>query len=269
MLAHGHREINLHMQYDSFFFLFSRGFSCLLSCMLGQFVTWSATWSDWIGHRWYLRKNNVDEPIDEVNYNHDIRIVHHPQQHLSKIGQLKRIFVRDGGTLNINDIKRSDSGVYICIATNSEGSESLEIQLTVIEALTAQIQPAQQTVDLGKSADLVSTSCISNLHATWPCRWGINSDSTKSDFFPSRYEQRCIATGYPLASIWWLKDGQPLRTGSRVRLLTKEHIKITSVTKEDRGMYQCFVRNDYDVVQSTAEMRLGGENMLHNFLLPK
>lgn len=24
-------------------------------------------------------------------------------------------------------------------------------------------------------------------------------------------------------------------------------------------MYQCFVRNDYDAVQSTAEMRLGGE----------
>lgn len=71
--------------------------------------------------------------------------------------------------------------------------------------------------------------------------------------------QRCIATGYPLASVQWLKDGQPLRTGSRVRLLTKEHIKITSVTKEDRGMYQCFVRNDYDAVQSTAEMRLGGK----------
>lgn len=114
-------------------------------------------WTDF-GHRWYLRKNNVDEPIDEINYSHDIRIIHHPQQHLSKIGQLKRIFVRDGGTLTINDIKRTDSGVYICIATNSEGSETLEIQLTVIESLTAQIQPAQQTVDLGKSADLVSTN---------------------------------------------------------------------------------------------------------------
>lgn len=111
---------------------------------------------NWYEHRWYLRKNNVDEPIDEITYNHDIRIIHHPQQHLSKIGQLKRIFVRDGGTLTINDIKRSDSGVYICIATNSEGTESLEIQLTVIESLTVQIQPAQQTVDLGKSADLVN-----------------------------------------------------------------------------------------------------------------
>lgn len=66
-----------------------------------------------------------------------------------------------------------------------------------------------------------------------------------------------------------MKDGQPLRTGSRVRLLTKEHIKITSVTKEDRGMYQCFVRNDYDAVQSTAEMKLGGkfDSPVYNLVL--
>lgn len=70
--------------------------------------------------------------------------------------QLKRIFVLPSGTLSLNDIKRSDAGVYICIATNAEGSENLEIQLSVIEALTVQILPVQQTVDLGKSSDLVS-----------------------------------------------------------------------------------------------------------------
>lgn len=70
--------------------------------------------------------------------------------------QLKRIFVLPSGTLSINDIKRNDAGVYICVATNSEGNENLEIQLGVIEALTVQILPVQQTVDLGKSTDLVS-----------------------------------------------------------------------------------------------------------------
>lgn len=69
--------------------------------------------------------------------------------------QLKRLFVLPSGTLSINDIKRSDAGVYICVASNSEGSENLEIQLSVIEALTVQIMPAHQTVDLGKSTDLV------------------------------------------------------------------------------------------------------------------
>lgn len=71
--------------------------------------------------------------------------------------QLKRIFVLPSGTLSISDIKRSDAGVYICVASNTEGSETLEIQLSVIESLTVQILPAQQTVDLGKSTDLVSS----------------------------------------------------------------------------------------------------------------
>lgn len=67
-----------------------------------------------------------------------------------------------------------------------------------------------------------------------------------------------MVTGSPVSSVWWLKDGQPLRTGSRVRLITQEQISITSVVKDDRGMYQCFAKNEYSLVQATAEMRLGG-----------
>lgn len=70
--------------------------------------------------------------------------------------QPKRISVLPSGTLSVSDIKRSDTGIYICVASNTEGSETLEIQLSVIESLTVQILPAQQTVDLGKSTDLVS-----------------------------------------------------------------------------------------------------------------
>lgn len=77
-------------------------------------------------------------------------------KHTNNNNHLKRIFVLPSGTLSLNDIKRSDAGTYICIATNTEGSETFEIQLSVIEALTVQILPAQQTVDLGKSSDLVS-----------------------------------------------------------------------------------------------------------------
>lgn len=34
-------------------------------------------------------------------------------------------------------------------------------------------------------------------------------------------------------------------------------------------MYQCFVRNDYDAVQSTAEMKLGGkfDSLVYNLVL--
>lgn len=76
--------------------------------------------------------------------------------------QLKRIYVLPSGTLSLNDIRRTDAGIYQCIATNSEGSETLEIQLSVMEALTVQILPTQQTVDLGKSTDLVCTDAKAN-----------------------------------------------------------------------------------------------------------
>lgn len=36
-------------------------------------------------------------------------------------------------------------------------------------------------------------------------------------------------------------------------------MKITSITKEDKGMYQCFVKNEHDSTQGTAELRLGGK----------
>lgn len=50
-----------------------------------------------------------------------------------------------------------------------------------------------------------------------------------------------------------------MRAGARVRLLSKEHMRITSITKEDKGMYQCMVKNDLESVQATAELRLGGK----------
>lgn len=43
-----------------------------------------------------------------------------------------------------------------------------------------------------------------------------------------------------------------------MRLLSKEHIRITSIVKEDKGMYQCLIKNDFESAQSSAELRLGG-----------
>lgn len=126
--------------------------------------------------RWHIRKNNIDEPIDGYDTNQDFKAAHRTHQSITlssssqqihqpyqmkhnnnnnNSNQLKRIFVLPSGTLSLSDIRRSDAGIYQCVATNSEGSETLEIQLSVIEALTVQIIPAQQTVDLGKSTDLV------------------------------------------------------------------------------------------------------------------
>ncbi|XP_049302863.1 Down syndrome cell adhesion molecule-like protein Dscam2 [Bactrocera dorsalis] len=151
---------------------------------------------------WHTKRPNNEESI----------------QHLLATGRAK---IKEG-TLIITAVDRSDSGAFFCTATNSEGSETLEVQIAVTSPLTASIQPTVQTVNLGKTANLI-----------------------------------CSISGFPKQSVLWLKDGQPLRSGARVRLLSTEHIRITSITKEDKGMYQCIVKNDLESAQATAELRLG------------
>lgn len=65
--------------------------------------------------------------------------------------------------------------------------------------------------------------------------------------------------GFPVTTIQWLKDGQPLNFGSRIRQISNTQIQIYSVSKEDKGMYQCIVKNDLEMSQGSAELQLGGE----------
>lgn len=58
--------------------------------------------------------------------------------------------------LIIQSIEQSDNTIFYCTATNEQGSETLEIQLKVVAPLQVHIQPHRQTVDVGKTADLVS-----------------------------------------------------------------------------------------------------------------
>ncbi|KAH8378332.1 hypothetical protein KR093_010752 [Drosophila rubida] len=75
-------------------------------------------------------------------------------------------------------------------------------------------------------------------------------------------------SGFPKTQISWFKDGKTLRSGARVRLLSKEHIRITSIVKEDKGMYQCIIKNDIESTQSSAELRLGevSPQLLYKFI---
>ncbi|XP_034948781.1 Down syndrome cell adhesion molecule-like protein Dscam2 isoform X2 [Chelonus insularis] len=151
-------------------------------------------------NRWYFRKDQREEPIEELT-NH--WIVH-------------------DGCLIIQGVQESDAGSYICTASNVEGSANLEIRLSVSAPLSVHVQPAVQTVDLGKPASLT-----------------------------------CSANGFPQAALYWLKDGQPLRTGDHISLISRDRISISAVAREDRGMYQCFVRNEHEMAQGIAELRLG------------
>ncbi|XP_021922497.1 Down syndrome cell adhesion molecule-like protein Dscam2 isoform X2 [Zootermopsis nevadensis] len=150
------------------------------------------------------------------------RWVYHQQNgHETSLDGTERHIVRDG-TLVITTVRESDAGTYLCNASNKEGSETLEVQLSVSSPLQVLVHPSRQRVDLGKSATF-----------------------------------RCSISGFPRSSIHWLKDGHPLRTGARIRQSSDDRVHISAVSKEDRGMYQCFVKNQLEVAQGSAELRLG------------
>lgn len=71
-------------------------------------------------------------------------------------------------------------------------------------------------------------------------------------------ELECVVTGFPIKSMWWLKNGHPVVESQRVIFESKEKLRIESVSLEDKGMYQCFVQNDKETVHGSSQVRLGG-----------
>ncbi|XP_058055436.1 cell adhesion molecule Dscam2 [Anopheles bellator] len=61
----------------------------------------------------------------------------------------------------------------------------------------------------------------------------------------------CKFSGNPIKTVSWTKDGKSLGHSDAV-------LRIESVKKEDKGMYQCFIRNDQESAQASAELKLGG-----------
>ncbi|XP_046664865.1 Down syndrome cell adhesion molecule-like protein Dscam2 isoform X42 [Homalodisca vitripennis] len=62
----------------------------------------------------------------------------------------------------------------------------------------------------------------------------------------------CNYEGNPVKTISWLKDGKTV-AGHEEPVL-----RIDSVRKEDKGMYQCVIRNEQESAQASAELKLGG-----------
>ncbi|GFS58548.1 down syndrome cell adhesion molecule homolog [Trichonephila clavipes] len=128
------------------------------------------------------------------------------------------------GTLVLRESRVEDSGMYVCKVQNTAGSDSAETEILVTAPLSAQVLPKLQSVDVGKSATF-----------------------------------NCSSSGHPVVTIEWMKDGMPLRAGSRIEFPSRDVVHLTYVQRDDKGMFQCFVSNDFDSAQGTAQLSLGGE----------
>ncbi|XP_067203911.1 cell adhesion molecule Dscam2-like isoform X2 [Linepithema humile] len=148
----------------------------------------------------------------------------------------ERIHAR-AGVLVLQSARVEDAGRYVCHANNTAGSERVELEVSIISSLSIHLAPQQVTVDLGKDAEF-----------------------------------QCSITGKPHPVISWAKDGLPMREGSSGRSKITGNdgstLRISSIVRDDKGMYQCFAKNDYEMVQATAELRLGdaAPQLLYKFI---
>ncbi|KAG8038992.1 hypothetical protein G9C98_003299 [Cotesia typhae] len=130
-----------------------------------------------------------------------------------------------GGVLIIQSARVEDAGRYVCHVNNTAGSERVELEVSIINSISIHLTPQQVTIDLGKDGKF-----------------------------------QCAVTGQPTPIITWAKDGLPVREGTgRIKIIGNggSILHISSVTRDDKGMYQCFAKNDYEMTQATAELRLG------------
>lgn len=110
---------------------------------------------------------------------------------------------------------------------------SLPRTIRVPAPLSAYLEPDSQTVDVGKEAIF-----------------------------------RCRILGFPVDSVRWTRNGRTIQApgngggsggGGRIALLTKEMLRIESVTSGDKGVYQCHVANELDGAQAAAQLAIGGK----------
>ncbi len=73
----------------------------------------------------------------------------------------------------------------------------------------------------------------------------------------------CTVYGHPVSGVQWYRDGRPLDLDDRVTLESEQVLRITQVQREDRGMYQCLIRNDRENAQAAAQLAIGGKYSNH------
>lgn len=73
---------------------------------------------------------------------------------------------------------------------------------------------------------------------------------------------RCQATGEPAPTVEWLRAGQPLQAGRRLRTLPDGSLWMGRVEKRDAGAYECVAHNLLGSVTARAFLVVKGTGRL-------
>ncbi|XP_053728764.1 roundabout homolog 2 isoform X3 [Synchiropus splendidus] len=122
-----------------------------------------------------------------------------------------RFSVSPGGALTISSVQRTDAGYYICQALTVAGSILAKAQLEVTDVLTDRPPPI---IRQGPSNQTLGADSVALL--------------------------KCQASGDPIPSVSWLKDGVSL-LGKDPRMSLQElgSLQIKNIRLSDSGIYTC------------------------------
>ncbi|XP_052211917.1 neuroglian-like isoform X2 [Dreissena polymorpha] len=131
------------------------------------------------------------------------------------------------GNLTILNATQNDAGIWTCFADNKYGKFNSSGELIVREktVITLSPQPLSQQMTFGKP--LVYTC------------------GAKTD--PNEIKNLRIS---------WLKDGNPIKFNSRLKMFENYGLRIESTTAEDTGNYTCLATNGLDSDQKSASVEI-------------
>ncbi|XP_078498867.1 hemicentin-1 [Lissotriton helveticus] len=145
----------------------------------------------------------------------------------------------EGRVLHLRNAQVSDTGRYVCIAVNVAGQTEKKYDVNVH----------------------VPPSILGD--------FGVPENITVVERNPVTLT--CEASGIPLPSVAWLKDGRPIRPSSSVRLLSGARtLRLLHAAVDDAGSYTCIVTNTAGEERKQFDLyvlvppNIVGENKMEN-----
>ncbi|EYB86274.1 hypothetical protein Y032_0282g1279 [Ancylostoma ceylanicum] len=119
-------------------------------------------------------------------------------------------YIAEGKVLNVIEARSSDSGIYVCAATNEAGTAQQAYTLEVlVSPKIVSTSPPKTSVPLG-----------------------------------SPFSLKCGVRGYPEPKISWTVDGQPLADGRDGVSIAEDGTLTVSAASGRTSTYRCTVKND-------------------------
>ena len=145
--------------------------------------------------------------------------------------EIKEIKEENRFTLVIGDVKRDDTGMYKCVASNEVGKNTCRADLNVKERLFAPVFSEEQS-------DAPITATVGD---------EVSLDVT--------------VNGKPKPDVKWYKDDRPLRESNRLDIKArgdKYSVVILGIKPDDSGVYKCEAKSKMGTVTRTFNVRVAG-----------